>query len=113
MNQRRGLRLPLLFLLLGLAAAGALAQQRPQPSVPSEPRATDNAPPFGPSRNLKLIKESFEQTQKDTQQLYALATELKQEMENANEDVLSLNVMKKAEAIEKLAEKIKNRMKNL
>jgi hypothetical protein len=45
--------------------------------------------------------------------LYDLATELKHEMEKANEDVLSITVMRKAEEIEKLAEKIKNRMKNL
>jgi hypothetical protein len=34
-------------------------------------------------------------------------------MEEATEDVLSVTVMKKAEEIEKLAEDIKNRMKNL
>ena len=100
-----------LLLLCGLENGGVAQQRRPPLADSSHP--SDGAPPNGPSRSLKLMKESFEQTQKDTTQLYDLATELKQEMDNANEDVLSLTVMKKAETIEKLAEKIKNRMKNL
>ena len=103
----------ILFLVLlgGLAVAG-LAQRNQFPYPPSQ-RSSENAPPLGPSRNVKMLKESFQQTQKDAEQLYDLATDLKREMEKANEDVLSLTVMKKAEEIEKLAEKIKNRMKNL
>jgi len=104
----------LLVLFLGMAKNSGLAQRRRDPfPFPDSSRPSEPIPPNGPSRKLKLMKESFEQTQKDTAQLYQLATELKQEMEKANEDVLSITVMKKAEEIEKLAEKIKNRMKNL
>ena len=102
----------LLLLFLAGVEAGGWAQRRQGPSPPP-PEPADNNPPNSTSRRLKMMKESFEQTQKDTAHLYDLAAELKQEMENANEDVLSLMVMKKAETIEKLAEKIKNRMKNL
>ena len=105
----------LLVFLGGLAIAGLAQRNRfPYPPSPS-PRSSENTdtPPYGPSRNVKMLKQSFEQTQKDATQLYDLATELKQEMEKANEDVLSITVMKKAEEIEKLAERIKNRMKNL
>jgi len=107
----------LLVFLGGLAIAGLAQRNRfpypPSPSQRSSESTSTNTPPYGPSRNLKMLKQSFEQTQKDAAQLYDLATELKQEMEKANEDVLSITVMKKAEDIEKLAEKIKNRMKNL
>ena len=89
------------------------AQQRQTPLPPS-PRTPETAvPPRGPSLSRKMLKESFEQLQKDVAQLYDLTAELKEETEKTDEDVLSLTVMKKAEAIEKLAEKIKNRMKNL
>ncbi|MBI3895637.1 MAG: hypothetical protein HY313_06870 [Acidobacteria bacterium] len=59
------------------------------------------------------MKASYEQLQKDTDELVKLTTELKAEVDKANEDTLSLSVIKKAEEIEKLAEKIRNRMKNL
>jgi hypothetical protein len=112
---RKPFWIALLFVLLfGMHQGGSLAQQRPT-SIPPSPRSPDDngAPPNGPSRNLKMMKESFEQTQKDTAQLYDLATQLKDEVDKADENTLSLAVMKKAETIEKLAEKIKNRMKNL
>jgi len=107
----------LLFLLvLGIMADGGLAQRSGFPFPP--PRTMDREPSFRlppdhPSLSRQMLRESFEKTQADTAQLYELATELKDEMENATEDVLSVTVMKKAEEIEKLAEDIKNRMKNL
>ena len=102
----------LLVLAMGNICQTSAAQQRRDPFGGSS-RSENGAPPFGPSRTLKMQKESFEQTQKDTAQLYQLVTELKAEMDDVTEDVLSVTVMKKAEEIEKLAEKIKNRMKNL
>lgn len=47
----------------------------------------------------------------DTEKLYQLATELKAAVEKSNEHVLSLDVLKKAEEVEKLAKKIKDKMK--
>ena len=109
----------LFLLFLGGMENGGVAQQRRLPPIAPSPRTADdhnppyNLPPSGPSRNLKMMKESFEQTKKDTAQLYDLAAELKEEVEKADENTLSITVIKKAETIEKLAEKIKNRMKNL
>jgi hypothetical protein len=101
----------------GVAVSG-LAQRRQNPFPPANPRAGDDAspyniPPKGPSRQLKMMKESFEQTKKDTSELYDLATQLKDEVDKADENTLAVGVVNKAESIEKLAEKIKNRMKNL
>ena len=107
----------LLFLMvLGIMADGGLAQRRRSPFPTS--RSADRFPSFRlppnrPSLSREMLRESFEKTQQDTAKLYELATELKEEMENATEDVLSVTVMKKAEEIEELAEDIKNRMKNL
>ncbi len=50
---------------------------------------------------------------KEVEQLFELSAALKEEMSKANEDVLSVSVIQKAEQIEKLAKKIRNRMKNL
>ena len=48
---------------------------------------------------------------RDTDKLLKLATELKQYVDKSNENVLSLDVLKRAEAIEKLARSVKEKMK--
>jgi hypothetical protein len=48
---------------------------------------------------------------KDTDKLLELATELKQYVDKTNENMLSLDVIKKAEQIEKLAHTVKEKMK--
>ena len=47
----------------------------------------------------------------DTDRLLKLAVELKTYVDKSNENVLSLDVIKKAEAIEKLAHSVKEKMK--
>ena len=49
--------------------------------------------------------------QKDADKLLQLATELKQSVDKTNKDTLSLDVIKKAEQIEKLARSVKDKMK--
>jgi len=48
---------------------------------------------------------------RDTEKLLKLSTELKEYVEMSNENVLSLDVIKKAEEIEKLAHSVKTKMK--
>lgn len=47
----------------------------------------------------------------DTDKLLKLAEELKASVDKSNENVLSLDVIKKAEEIEKLAHSVKDKMK--
>jgi nitric oxide reductase activation protein len=47
----------------------------------------------------------------DTDKLLALATQLKQDVDKTNKDVMSVDVIKKADEIEKLAHSVKERMK--
>src|SRR5690349_5298836 len=56
-------------------------------------------------------KERQHSLQKDTSQLLQLATELKQYVDKTNENTLSLDVIKKAEEIEKLAHKVREKMR--
>ena len=48
---------------------------------------------------------------RDTEKLLKLATELKEYVDKTNEGTLSLDVLKKAEEIEKLAHSVKDKMK--
>lgn len=56
-------------------------------------------------------KERQASLKKDTDQLYKLATELKTSVDKTSEYTLSLEVIKKAEEIERLAKNVKDKMK--
>lgn len=47
----------------------------------------------------------------DTNKLFQLATELKDAVDKTNENMLSLDVVRKADEVEKLAKKVKEKMK--
>lgn len=56
-------------------------------------------------------KERQERLKQDTDKLLNLATELKQYVDKSNENILSLDVIRKAEEIEKLAHQVREKMK--
>jgi hypothetical protein len=59
------------------------------------------------SRNAERQKR----LQMDTDKLLSLATELKEQVDKTDKNTLSLDVIKKADEIEKLAKSVKDRMK--
>lgn len=58
-------------------------------------------------RNLERQKQLIS----DTQKLLALANQLKVEVDKSSKDTLSVDVIKKADEIEKLAHQVKEKMK--
>jgi hypothetical protein len=58
-----------------------------------------------------LVSERQKRLEADTQKLLVLTTALKQQVDESNKDVLSLDMVKKAEEIEKLARSVKERIK--
>ena len=63
-------------------------------------------------RAKKLNKDRQAAIKRDTDKLLALATELKEYVDKSNEHVLSLDVVRKAEEIEKLAHHVREKMKD-
>ena len=63
-------------------------------------------------RAKRLNKDRQAAIKRDTDKLLALATELKEYVDKSNEHVLSLDVVRKAEEIEKLAHHVKEKMKD-
>jgi Sec-independent protein translocase protein TatA len=65
----------------------------------------------------RMFKEANKKRQQniknDTDKLFQLATELKAAVDKTNENMLSLDVIKKAEQVEKLAKKVKENMKEV
>ena len=62
-------------------------------------------------REEQANKERMLKIRRDTDRLLALATELKQYVDKTNEHVLSVDVIRKAEEIEKLAHRVREKMK--
>lgn len=87
---------------------------QPPPSVFNQPvnNATD---PLERQRQEKLAKARNNDRQKqlveDTNKLLSLAKELKEAVDKSNSDTLSVDVVKKAGEIEKLAKSVKERMR--
>jgi Skp family chaperone for outer membrane proteins len=59
-----------------------------------------------------LNKQRYDELKKDTDKLLQLANELKESVDKANEHTLSLEVIKKTEEVEKLAKKVREKMKD-
>ncbi len=87
---------------------------------PTEPQAPNPAPPDDPSSdrlpNGKSQKDAIAQQQhrdalKDAEQLLALANDVKAELEKAGNFVVPVGTVRKTEEIEKVARRIRNRLK--
>ena len=59
----------------------------------------------------KAAKERVAALKRDTEKLLKLSQELKESVDKSDENVLSVEVIKKAEEIEKLAKSVKDKMK--
>jgi len=105
-----------LALLLSLVFA-IPAQSQPQ-ELPPGGLGQSTTPPVSPEqeraehdRAKAMNKERFESLKRDTDKLLELATELKQNVDRANENTLSLDVIRKADEIDKLAKQVREKMK--
>jgi hypothetical protein len=71
----------------------------------------DRSPRMKRSQMEALLKQEHERALDDAARLLELAEELKVELEEKDKSVLSIAAIKKTEEIEKLAKRIRNRMK--
>jgi predicted protein tyrosine phosphatase len=114
----------LLCFLLLFAFGSGISQSRNPAGVPAGDGNSSSAdPPFRRNQvdpaEKQMEREHAKQLNKarqaaikrDTDKLLDLATELKNYVDKSNEHVLSLEVVRKAEEIEKLAHQVKAKMK--
>jgi hypothetical protein len=110
-------KLILLFLLLVIASPSPIrSQDSPHlpgpPPVPGEDSTeNENTARIEKAMAKKLDKERHAQLKRDTDKLLQLSTELKQYVDKTNPDIMSVDVIKKSEEIEKLAHSVKEKMK--
>ena len=80
----------------------------PPSETPSETRL-----PNGKLQRDEILKAEHERSVKDAAQLIELAESLKAELEKDDTHVLSISSLKKTEEIEKIARRIRSRIKRL
>jgi len=98
-------------LLLSLLVAAGLAQGPPdRPAAPPLNQA-DVRLPNGKLQRDEILKAEHQENLKDAARLADLAQELKESLEKDDRYVLSLSTLKKTDEIEKLAKKIRSRLR--
>ncbi|HSA93346.1 MAG TPA: hypothetical protein VLE48_10075 [Terriglobales bacterium] len=125
-SEVRAVILPILFLFIWSAASA----QEPVSQPPDDPATAAVAagqpePQFGRRRREKtpqeiemerrqakaLNKQRHEELKQSTDKLLELSEQLKEYVDKTDENMLSLDVIKKAEEIEKLAKRVREKMK--
>ncbi len=82
-------------------------QQVPLPDLHDE----DRRMPDGKSQNDAIARQQHEAALKDASEMVALAQQIHDEVEKAGNYVVPVSTLKKTEEIEKLARKIRGRLK--
>jgi len=102
----------------GKSSAQGVGMSPPQiPSLPSPQQQQPPSPEDEARRKMEkdMAKKANQERQaalkRDSEKLLKLSTELKEYVDKSNENMLSVDVIKKAEEIEKLAHSVKEKMK--
>ena len=116
-QSRQSVLILFLSLLFLPAALGQTQQQQPRPQPPTH----DITMPAGDGDDArdrlttemakKAAKDRVAALKTDTDKLLKLSVELKNYVDKSDENVLSLDVIRKAEEIEKLAKSVRDKMK--
>ena len=115
-----GRRLVVVFLsgLMLLPAGMAWAQKASVQQIaqiphgpPTDPVEDETRRRFEHDREKKASEERYQKVKDDTERLVELSNQLKEYVGKANEHTLSLDVIKKAEEIERLAKSVKDKMR--
>jgi len=96
-----------LIAVFALALAAAAPQRRGAP----EPQETQTPLPSGKNQRQEILKADHAKSKAEAVELADLARQLKEDLEKSEHHVLDLRVVKKAEEIEKLARRIKDRLR--
>ncbi|HEX4663035.1 MAG TPA: hypothetical protein VH196_01510 [Terriglobales bacterium] len=103
-----------LMLIIGSSAAQLptpLGMQGQDPPFGREKPKDPTEEKMEHEREKAMNKQRQTSLQKDTDHLLELATQLKAYVDKSNEHTLSLDVVKKADEIEKLAKSVKEKMR--
>ena len=101
------LLIPPVAILISLALFAQKASDR----LPEPEKSSDVRLPNGKLQQEEIMKADHERSVKDAAQLIELAEALKKDLEKDDTHVLSIASLKKTEEIEKIAKRIRSRLK--
>ncbi len=78
--------------------------------LPMAPAQRNTRLPNGKSRTIAIVKADVKRSKRDIAEVIKLAEDLQEEFEAGNEFVVDVQSVRKAEKIERLGRKIKNRL---
>lgn len=106
-------RIYALIFILWIFSVPLFSQQSPVPQHDTNAPFDDDEARSRITHDMekKAAKERVAALKRDTDKLLKLSVELKDYVDKSDENVLSLNVVRKAEEIEKLAKSVKDKMK--
>jgi hypothetical protein len=87
-------------------------QQYPMGKTHEIPDDSVEPPHLGPDRMKAINEDRHKRLQSDVDKMVSLTSQLKTDVDKAEKDELSVEVIRKAQEIEKLAHDVQNRMKN-
>jgi len=90
----------LTFLVAACPLAAQLPREEPELRLPS-----------GKSLKEEILKADYEQSLRDAERLVKLSEEFKAELEKQGRHVLSVSTLRKIEEIERLARRIRSRLR--
>jgi hypothetical protein len=99
-----------IMLLLLLALASTAQQGPPERTLPPE-TPDDVRLPNGKLQREEILKADYQRTLEDARALSKLADELKADLEKSDYNVLSVGMLKKTDDIDRLAKRIRDRLK--
>ncbi len=111
-NQMVSSRRSTLISLAAVAAFGQDASQGDKSSPPPKLGEEDPKLPNGKSQRDEIARQQHTDALKDADALVAAAEELRDELKHAGDFVVPVASVRKTEEIEKLAKKIRGRLKN-
>ena len=99
-----------IVLLFSLALALTAQQGPPERTLPPEP-PEDVRLPNGKLQREEILKADYQKTLEDARALSKLADELRADLEKSDYNVLSVGMLKKTDDIDRLAKRIRDRLK--
>ena len=98
-------------LVLSFSLAVTAQQGPPERQLPTPEQPEDVRLPNGKLQREEILKADYQKTLEDARALSKLADELKADLEKSDYNVLSVGTLKKTDDIDRLARRIRDRLR--
>jgi hypothetical protein len=98
--------------MLGILAAGVVRAQTLTPEIIHGDDVTPKRLPDGKLQNDAILRSEYGQNVKDARELTSLAKSIELDLDKADQNVLSLGMLKKLDYIEKISKRMQSRIRH-